>query len=119
MKLYITGQKLKPLCGVVIHPQFLGLKVTHLTLASQTWDALFIDIDEDIPEGSLRFLPSKCKSIRVSCPERPSLHQLHLLVELYPELDGKLRKAFLKGKGIGGILPEMWEYGEEVGRESV
>ena len=39
--------------------------------------------------------------------------------ELYPELDGKLRKAFLKGEGIGGILPEMWEYGEEVGRESV
>ena len=48
MKLYITDRELPPLCGIVIKPQFMGLKVTHLTLASQTWDTLFIDVDESI-----------------------------------------------------------------------
>ena len=60
MKLYITDRELPPLCGIVIKPQFMGLKVTHLTLASQTWDTLFIDVDESIQEGSLRFLHKKC-----------------------------------------------------------
>ena len=119
MKLYITDRELPPLCGIVIKPQFMGLNVTHLTLASQKWDTLFIDVVESIPEGSLRFLPKKCSKIRACCPEHPSIHQLHLLAELYPELDGRLRKAYLKGEGIGGILPEMWEYGSEAGRDSV
>lgn len=119
MKLYITDRELPPLCGIVIKPQFLGVKMTHLTLASQTWDTLFIDVDESIPEGSLRFLPKKCNKICACCPEHPSMHQLHLLVELYPELDGKLRKAFMKGESVGGILPEMWEHRSEAGRDAV
>ena len=51
MKLYITDRELPPLCGIVIKPQYMGLKVTHLTLASQTWDVLLIDVDECITEG--------------------------------------------------------------------
>lgn len=119
MNLYITSRTLPPMCGVVIEPQYMGLNVTHLTLASQHWDTLFVDADECIPEGSLRFLPKKCGRIRVSCPSHPSMRQLHLLIELYPELDGRLRKAYMKGENIGDILPEMWEHGSETGRESV
>ena len=51
VKLYITDRELPPLCGIVIKPQYMGLKVTHLTLASQTWDVLLIDVDECITEG--------------------------------------------------------------------
>ena len=119
MRLYITTAAVPPLSGVVIKPEFLGMKITHLTLASQQWSALYIDVDECIPEGSLRFLPTKCKSIKVSCPERPSMHQLHLLGELFPALDGKLRKAYMKEESVHGILPEVWEHGSEVGWESL
>lgn len=113
MKLYITSQKPAPLSGICIDPKYMGLKVTHLTLASQEWDALYIELDECIPEGSLRFLPQKCKCIRALCPERLSMHQLHLLVELYPSLDGKLRKAYMKGEDVRELLPQVWEHGSE------
>lgn len=119
MKLYITSQELPPLSGIVVRPEFMELNMTHLTLASQNWETLYIDVEECIPEGSLRFLPRKCFKIRACCPEHPSLHQLHLLVELYPELDGRLRKAYMKGEGIGGILPEMWEHGNTDRRDAV
>lgn len=119
MNLYITNRELPSLCGITVAPQFMGLNTTHLTLASQNWDTLYIDVDECIPEGSLRFLHKKCCKIRVGCQDLPSLHQLHLLVELYPELDGRLRKAYMKGEGIGGILPEMWEYGNSTGRDAM
>jgi len=111
VKLYIAKDPLPALCGVVVEPQHLALKLTHLVLASRQWDELFIDVVEDIPEGTLRFLPKKCNVIHVCCPEHPTLHQLHLLVELYPELDGKLRKAYMKGDTVHGLLPEMWEHG--------
>lgn len=119
MKLYITNRAMPTLCGIVIQPQHMGLKVTHLTIASQMWDTLYIDVEEVIPEGALRFLPKKCKHIAAYCPDHPSMHQLHLLVELYPGLDGRLRKAFLKGESVRGVLPEMWEHGSEAGRVSV
>lgn len=119
MKLFITSKAVRPLSGVVIHPSHMGLNVAHLTIASQQWDTLYIEVAECIPEGSLRFIPKKCARIRPSCPNHPSLHQLHLLVELYPELDGRLRKAYMKGEGVGGILPEMREHWEDLGGDSM
>lgn len=112
MRLYITDRELPPLSGIVIKPQYMGLNMTHLTLASQNWDELYIDLDESIPEGSLRFLPKKCAKIIVGCPDHPSTRQLHLLIELFPELDGKLRKAQMKGAGVHGLLREVWEHGD-------
>lgn len=117
MNLYITGRPLPPMCGVVVEPQYMGLNITHLVLASRDWDTLYIDVDECIPEGSLRFLSEKCRSVCAFCQEKPSMHQLHLLVELYPKLDGQLRKAYMKGEGISGILPKMWEHRSEAGRK--
>lgn len=113
MNLYITNRPIPELSGVVIAPERLQLKVAHLSLAGRKWDTLFIDIEESIPEGSLRQLARQCTRIRAYCPDHPSLHQVHLLVELYPEIDGTLRKTYMKGGSIRGILPEMWEHGEE------
>lgn len=113
MNLYITDKPVEPLQGVVISASHIGLNLAHLTIASRMWDTAYVDVDECIPEGALRFLHTKCKSIRVLCPEHPSMHQTHLLIELYPELGGRLRRAQLKGEGLSGILPEMWEYGKD------
>lgn len=119
MTLYITDREVPHLSGIVIRPADMAAKLTHLTLASRTWDTLYIDLEEVIPEGPLRFLPTKCTRIRVTCPEHPTLHQLHLLTELYPDMDGTLRKTYMKGESLRGVLPEVWEHGEEVGRDSL
>lgn len=108
MNLYITSNPVPSLQGVVVTTEQIGLPLAHLSIASRAWDKIFVSVDECIPEGSLRFLPTKCKEIRVQCPAHPSIHQLHLLVELYPQLDGKLRKAYMKGDDIRELLPEMW-----------
>jgi hypothetical protein len=117
MNLYITDANVPPLSGVVIQPKHMALKLTHLVLASQTWSTLYIDIVESIPEGTLRFLHTKCERILVACPEHPTLHQLHLLIELFPKLDGQLRKAFMKGDAIHGLLHEVWGDRDTLGRD--
>lgn len=108
MKLYITNDKVPPLSGIVIKPEFMALKVTHLTIASQNWEQIYVSVSDLIPEGSLRFLPAKSDSIKVRFEEKPSIHTVHLCIELYPELDGALRKAYMKGEDMHGVLLEMW-----------
>lgn len=116
MNLYVTRRDIASMSGLVIRPEYMAPKVTHLMLASYKWDKLFIDLDESIPEGSLRFLPERCDSIHVAWEEPTSMHTLHLLIELFPQLDGKLRKAYMKGEDMRGLLHEVWEHGSEAGR---
>ena len=111
MNLYITDSEVQLIQGVHFPPSSLALKITHLILASRDWDTLFIDLEECIPEGWLRYLPTKCKEIQVCVPDTPSMHQLHLLIELFPHLDGTLRKAYLKGENINALLPKVWQHG--------
>ena len=111
MNLYITDSEIKLIQGLRMSPSSLQYKITHLTLASRDWDTVYIDLDECIPEGYLRYLPQKCKDIQVCLPNTPSMHQLHLLIELYPHMDGTLRKAYLKGENINVLLPKVWQHG--------
>jgi len=113
LNLYITNREMPPLCGMVMLPENMVSKLSHLMLASNDWDALYIDVVEVIPEGALKHLAKKCSEIYVACPEKPTLHQLHLLIELFPYLDGKLRKAYMRGDNVHGLLPKMWQYGDE------
>lgn len=111
MNLYITDTEVLLSQGVRVPTANMQYNITHLALASHTWDTLYIDLEECIPEGCLKFLASKCKDILVCLPNTPSMHQLHLLIELYPTMDGTLRKAYMKGENINGLLPKVWRHG--------
>lgn len=112
MTLYVTDRLVPNLSGCKLTPAQLAYNVSHLMIASRTWDKIFLDLTDDIPDGSLVYLRGKCKDLAVACPSHPSLHILHLLVDLYPENSGKLRKAYLKGVSVHGLLPEVWEHGD-------
>lgn len=108
MKLYITDKSIKPLSGVSIRPEYMGLNLTHLMIASQVWKGAYVEISDAIPEGSLRFLPSKCETIKVRFEGKPSMHMMHLLIDLYPKLNGTIRKLYMKGDDMHELLLEMW-----------
>ena len=87
-----------------LKPEMLKLNGTHVFIASRMWDSIVIELTEDIPLGSLKYLPSKAKSISVVMPTELTSHIVQLCTELYPEKAGTIRKNFLM-KGV--ILSEV------------
>lgn len=104
---------------VHLRPTDLNANHAHAVIASKVWDKLYIDVDEGIAEGRLRYLHTKAREIYARVPEHPSRHQMVLLTELYPELSGTIRKSFLKGDDMHGVLPFVWEPGYTPGRDTV
>ncbi len=104
---------------VQLRPQDLNFNSAHAVVASQVWDECYIDLDECIEEGKLRYMPNKCRAIFPRFPDSPSRHQMILLTELFPALTGTIRKAFLKGDDLHGILPTVWEQGLPPGRDDM
>lgn len=105
---------------VHLRPGDLNFNQAHAVIASQVWDAIYIEVAEEINESKLRFLHTKAKEIysRISASGL-SRHQMVLLAELYPDLSGTIRKAFLKGDDLHGVLPFVWEQGCPPGRDDL
>lgn len=104
---------------VHLRPGDLNFNQAHAVIASQVWDTIYIEVAEEINESKLRYLRTKAKEIHSRIPGNPSRHQMVLLTELYPELNGTIRKAFLKGDDLHGVLPFVWEQGCPPGRDTV
>ena len=106
MKLYISAKYDKSFNEDVycLSTKMLQMKSTHLFIASNLWDSIVIDIDENIPEGCLCNLELICKDIKVNIPDELTDKMLHLLVELYPSKSGALRKAYMFKKSIKEVL---------------
>lgn len=109
MKLYITNDAIDTMEGVVVAPADLNSNLAHLVIASRKWDAIFIDVDEAIQEGRLRYLHTKTDTIKPRVPANPSRHQMVLLTELFPNNAGTIRAAYMKGADIHGVLPAVWQ----------
>ncbi len=104
---------------VKLRPEDLNLNSAHAVVASQVWDECYIDVDECIQEGKLRYMHEKCRAIYARFPTTTSRHQMVLLTELYPDLTGTIRKAYLKGDDLHGILPTLWGEGCPPGRDDM
>lgn len=84
----------------------LAMKATHLFIASYHWDSIQLAIEDVIPIGYLRCLPLVSKDIKVSLPERITDHTMTLLTEVYPEKAGSIRRAYMTGQPLKGVLEE-------------
>ena len=85
-------------------PELLKLKGTHVFIASKKWDEIRIELTEDIPLGSLKYIPKQAGSIHVSLPEAKTAHIMQLCTELFPERSGTIRKTFLSKGDIPSEL---------------
>lgn len=82
----------------------LQMKSTHLFIASNAWESITIDVNDEIPAGSLKCIPMACSNIKVQLPETVTDKTIVLLTELYPDLAGKLRRYFMMGRSIKEVL---------------
>lgn len=82
----------------------LRMTATHLFLASNIWDDMYIELSEDIPLNMLKYMSKQAKQIRVSLPAETTEHILKLMCELYPEKAGVLRKAYMLKRDLKGAL---------------
>lgn len=88
-----------------LKPEMLKLNGTHVFIASRVWDKVVIELTEDIPLGSLKYLPTKAKSIDVVMPSTVNPHIVQLCTELFPDKAGTIRKNFLmKGEIPSEVL---------------
>lgn len=85
----------------------------HLFIASNSWDTLYLDLSDDIPTLCLKFIRDKVKEVRVKLPDKVTTHTLKLLIELFPSNEGKLRKQFMMGGNLDGVLCDLWEHGNK------
>lgn len=84
----------------------LMLQTTHLFIASNKWDEIYIELDECIPENSLLHLNMVTDTIRVKLPEKVTYPILKQLTELFPEKSGTIRKYFMTGQDLKGVLED-------------
>ena len=103
--LYITVQPPEPLTAVHLPPNLLSQMGTHLFIKSHEWGTIYIDLTDDIPMGCLKNMYKCAKDIKVNAPEVLTDQAVELLAELYPNLSGKIRQAYLFGGDVRGLLP--------------
>lgn len=79
----------------------------HLFVASNKWRELIIQlVDSDSLKG---IFPMLCKfeQIKVCLMEKPTQSVIHFLCKLYPQKAASIRKAYMTGKDVGGIINEQ------------
>ena len=84
----------------------LAMKATHLFIASYRWESVQLAIDDIIPIGYLRCLPLVSDNIKVSLPETITDHTMTLLTEVFPTKAGSIRRAYMTGQPLKGVLSE-------------
>lgn len=87
-----------------LNPQYLKFKSTHLFIASHAWSSVEIELIEDIPTDSLKWLSLVTKDIKVKLPGEVTEHILQLLIELFPDKAGVLRRTFLQNGSFEEVL---------------
>ena len=80
---------------------------THLFIASNKWSAIEIDLSDDIPRNVLPYITKNQGDIAINFDEPISQHQMKLLCELYPEIQGCITRTFLKKDDLHDLLSKM------------
>lgn len=109
MKLFITDEPVDTMVGTALKPSDLNCNLAHLVISSRKWEAIYIEVSEEILEGTLRYLHTKTDTIYYKIPGVMSRHQMVLLTELFPDKAGTIRASYMKGADIRGVVPTVWE----------
>lgn len=88
----------------IISTKYLQHKGFHVYIASNHWEKLYCELDDEIPIGCLKHIRRVCDSVEVKLPFEPSKKIMMLLTELYPDKAGLIRKQYIAGKDLDEVL---------------
>lgn len=91
-------------CSLATH--MLSIPSTHLFIASNTWEEIDVDVNDEIPEGCLHCLSLACDNIKVRLPENVTDKTVRLLAEALPDKAGVIRRAYMQGTPIKEVLKD-------------
>lgn len=75
-----------------------GQKEYHPFIATQEWEKIEIDLNENTPRGIIRQLIKNMTVIPIFDKSNISVRVMQLLCEIVPDSAGELRASFLKDK---------------------
>jgi hypothetical protein len=105
MNLYIGSKTREPDSLCLTHKAVRD-KDAILFAAMYEWDTLFVELFEELPLYSLKYVREKAKSVKVHFSECTQ-HILKLLIELFPDREGVLRKGYNEGN-LDEVLCGVW-----------
>lgn len=76
----------------------------HMFVASNRWDELIIQMKDTEALAGLKYLIPKFNKVTVFLFGEITVRMVQCLGELYPDKASTLRKAFMTGQDLGGIL---------------
>ncbi|MCM1215088.1 MAG: hypothetical protein NC548_11275 [Lachnospiraceae bacterium] len=95
----------KDLDTMILSARMLLEVSVHLYISSHKWDSITIEICDDIPDDVLQYIRMQTDNKYVRLPEKLNERQLKMLVSLYPELAGKIRRAYMSGVSLREVVP--------------
>lgn len=83
-------------------------KEYHPFIATQEWDRVEIDLNEDTPKGIIRQLTQNIRVVPIFDKENITVKVMQLLCELLPDYSANLRSLYLKNKeGFNDFINEI------------
>jgi hypothetical protein len=85
----------------------LSMVMTQHLISANDWDIIHIQLSEHIPRHVLNNVRIHAARISISLPTVITEHILHLIIELFPHIEGQVRKMYHKGDDITCIVPTV------------
>lgn len=86
----------------------LSVTATHLYIASHSWESIELELDDSIPDNILGNMRLVCnpENIKVILPEDITDKTVRLLIDLYPDKAGVIRRTYMSGGSIREAVRE-------------
>ena len=89
-----------------IESSMLKFKSTHMFIASNQWDSISIEVNDNMEPEDVKYFHNICENVYCILPKTINEKVLLLLCTIYPDKAGELRLAFMLSKDLNTILPK-------------
>lgn len=86
---------------------YLQFPSVHMFIASHDWENIIINNILDSPANTLKHLHLVCKNVKVKTPDNFDQNVVDRLIELLPDLGGKIRKCYLFQGNLTELLHDI------------
>ena len=89
---------------MVIKSAMLEEKSTHLFIASHQWDKIIVELHPKLNPATLHYISGVAGRIEVICDRDKLSDYMSVLVELYPDKQGAIRRSVMQKQDVLSVL---------------